>query len=152
VATAYLLTSRRIKLDRVARRLTRAGYAVAASGDAWRVSPPGDGDLVEVAAATPRDMPVLITDPATQLLGWMPRDGLRCAFAGPIGRAGDTGAWATVVAIAKAVAAEVPLAVFDDGLGTSYLVHPGHGLISTAEIGKPRPNPAADLIRRILGG
>ena len=58
-----------------------------------------------------------------------------------------------MVVVARAVAADVPLAVVDDLIGTAYLVHPGRGLVGPEEYGPLRRRPStSDVLRRMLGG
>jgi hypothetical protein len=66
---------------------------------------------------------------------------------------GRSDCWPTVVDIARAVAAEVPLAVLDDHCGTTYLVHAVRGLIAPEEYEQMRGRATtSDFLRRLLGG
>jgi hypothetical protein len=145
-----VLTSARVNQRRVRRRLTRAGYAVAGEAGSVRVSRHGRGDEVDATVCDLARLPDRAIASATRLLGLPPRDGITCSFDG---RAGESDAWSTVVGIARAVAAEVPLAVLDDHAGTTYLVHPHRGLIGPEEYEQARRTSAtSDLLRRMLGG
>ena len=146
--TAVVLTGRRISRRRLRRRLASAGYA-ALGDEPLHVSRNGRG-IIEVAAVDPAGLPERAAGSARQLLGMSPRYGLLCSFAG---EAGATEEWATMVAVARAVAADVPLAVVDDLIGTAYLVHPGRGLIGPEEYGPLRGRMStSDVLRRMLGG
>jgi hypothetical protein len=73
-----------------------------------------------------------------------------CSFEGPVG---SSDSWPTVVDIACAIAAEVPLAVLDDHAGTAYLVNTKRGLIGPDEYEQMQGRPTtADFFRRLLGG
>jgi hypothetical protein len=130
VTEALILAATRINAKKVARRLERAGRPVTA---------------VSLTAARIADLPVDTAEVAERLLGLPPRAGLTCAYDGAAG-------WAAVVEIARAVAAEVPLAVVDDLAGTTYLVHAERGLIPPDEYERQRGRPAtSEVIRRMLG-
>jgi hypothetical protein len=125
---------------------------VTLDADGTHVSRHGRWDVVDTAPCDPDRLPDRIIAAAGELLGLRPRGGIACSFDGP---PGESDSWPTVVDIAKAVAAEVPLAVLDDHAGTTYLVHPGRGLIGPAEIEAVRRDTrpsTADLLRRMLGG
>ena len=144
------MAAARINRGKVERRLVRAGCAVVPQEGGWLVSRHGRWDVVTMTVAETRDLPGDSADPAWRLLGFPPRAGVTCAFDGPVERSDS---WPTVVEIARAVAAEVPLAVLDDHAGTSYLVHAKHGLIAPAEYEQMRGRPTtSDFLRRLLGG
>jgi hypothetical protein len=151
VATVTVLTAASLNMRKVERRLSAAGYTVAAEAGGIRFSRHGPRDAVDTAACNVGDLPNSAIDSARQLLGLSPRNGIICAFDGP---AGQSPAWTTVIDVARAVAAEVPLAVLDDHAGTTYLVHPGRGLIGPAEyetVRRGMPTSTADMLRRIFG-
>jgi len=140
-----VLATVRLNWRRLRRRLDRAGYATFPGPDTVRVSRDGRG-VVETAGVDPARLPEQVTRSAWRLFGSPPRDGLTCSFADP---AGSSESWHTVIALARAVAAEVPLAVVDDLAGTTYLVHPEQGLVLPPE----RPGTlTSDVLRRLLGG
>jgi hypothetical protein len=149
VATVTVLAAAHIKVRSVEQRLSEAGYDVAVAVGTVRVSRHGRWDAVDVTMASVGDLPDLIVDPAKRLLGLRPREAITCAFEGA---AGTSDAWPTVVDIAKAVAAVVPLAVLDDHTGTTFLVHPGRGLIGPEEYRTRRSTFGGDLLRRLLDG
>jgi hypothetical protein len=144
-----VLTAARINRRRVDRRLARAGYTAVAQDDGVRVSRSGSGDAVTMSTAALADLPGPSLDAARRLLGLSPSSVVTCRFDGAVGQ---SEAWAMVVDIARAVAAEVPLAVLDDHAGTTYLIHAGRGLIPPEEYeqlaGTTRPT---DFLRRLLG-
>jgi hypothetical protein len=141
-----VLTAARINHRKVERQLTRAGFAVVGS----RVSRLGDDDAVEMSPARLGELTPVSMDAARQLLGLQPWIGVRCQFDGAVGT-GD--AWVTVVDIARAVAAVVPLAVLDDHAGTTYLISVKRGLIPPDEYNqKQGPSASADFLRRLIGG
>jgi hypothetical protein len=144
-----VLTAARINRRRVDRRLARAGYTAVAQDDGVRVSRADSGDAVTVSTAELADLPAPSLDAARRLLGLFPSSGVTCRFDGAIG---ESDAWVTVVDIARAVAAEVPLAVLDDHAGTTYLIHAGRGLVPPEEY-EPLPgtNRSTDFLRRLLG-
>ena len=145
-----VLTAAKINLRKVERRLVRAGYTTAPHQGGLRVSRHGRWDAVTTTVREMGDLPTDSHDAARRLLGFPPRTGMTCRFEGPAGRSDS---WPTVVDIARAVAAEVPLAVLDDHAGTSYLVHSVRGLIAPEEYEKMRGRPTTtDLLRRLLGG
>jgi hypothetical protein len=148
VTVVSVLSAARISQRKVERRLTRSGYTLAGEDDARRVSRT-DADAVEISAVRPDELTPVSMDAARQLMGHSPSTGVRCRFDGAAGT-GD--AWATVVDIARAVAAEVPLAVLDDHAGTTYLISPQRGLIPPEEYNQRQgPPAAADFLRRLLG-
>jgi hypothetical protein len=150
MATVTVLAAAHINHRKVYRRLAGAGYAVAEDLDGVRVSRHGRWDAVDTSLSRLGDLPDRVIQSAKPLLGFAPRDGITCSFDGP---AHESDAWPTVVDIARAVAASVPLAVLDDHVGTSYLVHPGRGLIEPAEYDAVRRTTSTgDLLRRFLGG
>jgi hypothetical protein len=149
VATVTVLAAAHIKVRSVEQKLSDAGYDIAVAAGTVRVSRHGRWDAVDITMAPVADLPALILDPAKRLLGLRPREAIACAFEGS---AGTSDAWMTVVDIAKAVAAVVPLAVLDDHTGTTYLVHPGRGLIGPEEYRNRRSTLGADLLRRLLDG
>jgi hypothetical protein len=148
MTTVTVLAGRRISRRRLRRRLARSGYATFGE-EPLRISHDGRG-VIQAAAADPDDLPERVTESARQLLGIPARYGLTCSFAGP---AGGTEEWTTVVAVARAVAADVPLAVLDDLRGTAYLVHPERGLVGPEEY-EPlrRGTTTSDVLRRLFGG
>jgi hypothetical protein len=150
MATVTVLAAGRISRARVERRLARAGYELTTGADSVRVVPPGGGESVVITTTDLAAVPESAVQAAKPLLGFAPRSGITCGFDGPVGR---SDAWPTVVDIARAVAATVPLAVLDDHHGDNYLVHPRRGLIPRAEYdAAPRTPSTSDLLRRILGG
>ena len=149
MGTVVVLTTERLNWRRLRRRLDRAGYATVIDSATVRVSRDGRG-VVDVAGVELARLPDPVTRSAWQLLGNRPTDGLVCSFAGP---GADSEEWATVVTLARAVAAEVPLTVVDDLAGTAYLVHPGRGLVGPDEYQEAhRASFTSDLLRRLLGG
>ncbi len=157
MGTVVVLTTVRLNWRRLRRRLDRAGYAIFVGTAMVRVSRDGRG-VVETTGIDLARLPDRVTRSAWQLLGSPPRDGLTCSFAGPDDDSTervdpvDSEEWQTVVAIARAVAAEVPLALVDDLAGTTYLVHPGRGLVGPEEYQRGRGTLTSDLLRRLLGG
>lgn len=140
MATATILTVAAVRMPRVRRRLSRAGYAVA--GDHTPVRVTRNGTTVEVSAVDPATLPAATAGAARQLLGLAPRHALRCASERPAG-------WEAVLDVARAVAASVPLAVLADADGVVHLVHPRDGLV------EPPPGGRAgtgEILRRLLGG
>jgi hypothetical protein len=136
MATVVVLTGRRVNWRRLRRRLAGRGYATDTGEVGLRVSRDGRG-VVDAVRTDLAGVPARVAATATQLLGVRPRDGLTCSFVGP---AAVSDEWATVVALARAVAADVPLAVLDDLVDTTYLVHPGRGLVGPDEYGSiPAP-------------
>ena len=147
-----VLAAAQIRMRKVEKRLAAAGCAVTADAGGTHVSRHGRWDVVDTSPCDPDTLPDRIIAAARELLGLRPRSGLACSFDGP---PGESDSWTTVVDIARAVAAEVPLAVLDDHAGTTYLVHPGRGLIAPTEVEMVRrnaPPSTADLLRRMLGG
>jgi hypothetical protein len=139
-----------IDARRVERRLSRAGYTTTVKTGGVRVSRHGRWDAIDLTAAHPADLSDLVVESAKRLLGLRPRHGISCSFDGPVG---ESDAWGAVVDLAMAVAAEVPLAVLDDHAGTTYLVHPGCGLVGPEKYEIARPSAGTgDLMRRLLGG
>jgi hypothetical protein len=145
-----VLTAWHVDWRRLRRRLTRAGYTTFTGDGTLRVSRDGRG-VVRAVRTDAADLPERATRSARQLLGLPPRDGLTCSFEGPIGPSEE---WATVVVVARAVAADVPLAVLDDLVDTAYLVHPDRGLIGPDEYEPLRhgTSSTSDVLRRLLGG
>src|SRR2546426_743961 len=115
MAAATVLTAARINHRKVARRLARSGYTTVADPLGERVSRHGRWDAAYTNKCDVADLPRAVIDTARKLIGLRPRDGIICSFEGS---PGEADAWLTVVAIARAVAAEVPLAVLDDHAGT----------------------------------
>lgn len=147
MAAVTVLAAVKINQRRVARRLERAGCTVTPSGSGLVVSRAGGPD-VEVAPAG--RLRTDSADAARELLGGPARTGLTCRFDGP---AGEGDAWPVVVDVARAVAAEVPLAVLDDHAGTVFLVHGERGLVDPGEYERMRGRPStSDIMRRMLGG
>lgn len=135
MATVAVLTGRRVNWRRLRRRLAAAGYTTTDR----RVAQGNGRGAVDLARTDLAGLPDRAARSARQLLGVPPRDGVSCSFAGP---AAPSEEWSTVVALARAVAADVPLAVLDDLVDTAYLVHPGIGLLGPDEyrsIPEPRP-------------
>jgi hypothetical protein len=130
VATATLLAAARFDGREIERRLARAGYVTWLTPDGLRVRRKDQHGAVTASATRLADPPDVIIDPAGQLLGSPPRTGLTCSSDGSPGL---SDAWPTVVDIARAVAAEVPLTVLDDHAGTTCLVHPQRGPIRPEE-------------------
>jgi hypothetical protein len=136
----------KINQRKVVRRLERSGFAVTPD---LVVSAPGRPD-VGIGLVKAEELRTDSADAARELLGGPARAGLRCVFDGP---AGQSDAWPAVVDIARAVAAEVPLAVLDDHAGTVYLIHGERGLVDPGEYEKLRGRPStSDFMRRMLGG
>jgi hypothetical protein len=148
MAVVTVLTARKINPRKIQQRLIRAGYATVAAGGIVRISRHGRWDAVDTHMADTTDLPLDARDSAKQLLGLAPSSGITCSFDGD---AGQSDAWTTVVDIARAVAAEVPLAVLNDHRGTTYLVHPGRGLIGPEAYAGARPDTTSDLLRRMFG-
>jgi hypothetical protein len=148
MAMVTVLAVREINRRKVHQRLTRAGYATVAAGGSVRISRHGRWDAVDTYVADATDLPPDARDSAKQLLGLAPSNGITCSFEGEAGR---SDAWTTVVDIARAVAAEVPLAVLDDPSGTTYLVHPGRGLIGPEAYAGAQRDTTSDLLRRMFG-
>jgi hypothetical protein len=145
-----VLTAAHLNHKKVERRLARAGYATVAEDGGLRVSRHGRWDAVTTIAARVADLPRNTVDAARRLLGLAPRTGVTCRFEGAVG---FSDSWPTVVDIARAVAAEVPLAVLDDHAGTTYLVHAERGLIAPEEYEQAfDPAGTTDFLRRLLGG
>ena len=149
MTTVTVLAAVKISQRKVARRLERAGCTVTPYAQGLLISKPGEPDVaINLLALTE-----LRTDSAgdtQELLGSPARSGVRCRFDGPVA---ESPAWPAVVGIARAVAAEVPLAVLDDHAGTVSLVHTQRGLIDPAEYEQMRGKPStSDLLRRMLGG
>jgi hypothetical protein len=145
-----VLTSANISQRKVERRLARAGCAAMPHDGGLRVSRHGRWGLVTTTASPIADFPADSVEAARRLLGFPPRAGVTCWFEGPVGRSDS---WPTVVDIARAVAADVPLAVLDDHAGTTYLVHAVRGLIAPEEYEQARGRAGTtDFLRRLLGG
>jgi hypothetical protein len=147
MAMVKVLTARKINQRRVQQRLTHGGYATVAAGGSYRISRHGRWDAVEIHMADVADLPLDGRDYAKQLLGLAPSNGITCSFDGDVGQ---SDAWTTVVDIARAVAAEVPLAVLYDHRGTTYLVHPGRGLIGPEASAGAERDTTSDLLRRMF--
>jgi hypothetical protein len=145
-----VLAAAKIKQQKIERRLVRAGFAVEPHDGGLQVSRHGRWDAVTATVPKLPDLPSDSLDAARRLLGFTPRSGLMCWFEGS---PGTSDSWPTVVDIARAVAAEVPLAVLDDHAGTTYLINPVRGLIGPEEYEQVRGRPTtADFLRRLLGG
>ena len=145
-----VLTAGHVDQRRLERRLVRAGYTAVAEGGGLRVSRHGRWDAATMTVSRPAGLPRDTVDGARLLLGLAPRTAVRCRFEGGV-RSSDS--WPTVLDIARAVAAEVPLAVLDDHAGTRYLVHPSRGLVGPEEYERVRGRAATtDFLRRFLGG
>jgi hypothetical protein len=145
-----VLAAARINQRKLERRLVRSGYATVPHEHGLRVSRHGRWDAVTTTAPEMADLPGDSVDAARRLLGYPPRAGVTCSFEGAVGHSDS---WPTVVDIARAVAAEVPLAVLDDHAGTRYLVHAVRGLIAPDEYEQVRGRPTtSDFLRRLLGG
>ena len=144
-----ILAGAKVSQRRVARRLLRAGYTLTTGDDSVLVSAETAPDAVTMSVQPLAEVPAGSAEAAGLLLGVAPRAALTCSFTGPPGRADS---WPTVVGIARAVAAEVPLAVLDDSAGTRYLVDAKRGLIAPAEYEQVRGRPSTgELLRRMLG-
>ena len=149
MAAVRVLTATHINHSKVQRRLIRAGYAVIAGADGFRASRHGRWDAVDVTTTQVRGLPPWLVESAKPLLGFPPRSGITCSFDGAVIR---SDAWSTVVDIARAVAAIVPLAILDDCAGTIYLVHPNRGLIGREEYEAVSPGMSTgELLRRFIG-
>jgi hypothetical protein len=145
-----VLTAANINQRKVERRVVRVGYSVAPHEGGLRVSRHGRLDTVTMTVADIAGLPSDSLDAARRLLGLAPRTGVTCWFEGSVEHSDS---WPTVVDIARAVAAEVPLAVLDDHAGTRYLVHAVRGLIAPEEYEQLRGRAAtADFLRRLVGG
>jgi hypothetical protein len=144
VAKVAILAAVQINRRRVERRLIRAGYTI----DGARVSRTGEPHAVLIKTADLVGLGDVVLDPAARSLGFRPRDGIECELEG---RAQESPAWPMVVDIARAVAKEVPLAVLDDGAGTSYLIHPGRGLVVPPDYDQLGSSSTGDFLRRMLG-
>jgi hypothetical protein len=145
-----VLSAATIKLRNVQRGLVGAGYAMVPQDAGLQVSRHGRWDAVTITATRMADLPGDTVDAAQRLLGLAPRTGVTCSFEGSVG---ESDSWPTVVDIARAVAAKVPLAILDDHAGTTYLVHAERGLIAPEEYEQVRGRPTtADFLRRLLGG
>lgn len=138
-----VLTAANINLRKVMRQLERDGYSPVAHAGVIDVG------AVSVAASRLDSLPSDRHDVARRMLGLRVWSGVDCRFDGPLGT-GD--AWTTVVDIARAVAAVVPLAVLDDHAGTSYLIHSKRGLVPPQEFNETHgPSSSSDFLRRLLG-
>jgi hypothetical protein len=145
-----VLAAAKINQRKLERRLVRAGYAVAPDDGGVQVSRHGRWDVATITAARPAGLSSDSVAAARRLLGISPRAGVTCSFEGS---AGLSDSWPTVLDIARAIAADVPLAVLDDHSGTTYLVHAKRGLIPPEEYERVRGRPTtADFLRRLLGG
>jgi hypothetical protein len=145
-----VLAAAKINQRKLERRLARAGYAVEPHGQGLRVSRHGRWDAVTTTAPEMADLPSDSAATARRLLGVRPRAGVTCWFEGSLE---GSDSWPTVVDVARAVAAEVPLAVLDDHAGRTYLVHRLRGLIPPEEYEQVRARPTtSDFLRRLLGG
>jgi len=145
-----VLAAAKINERKVERRLVRAGCTVVPIDGGLEVSRHGRWDAVTTTVPRMSDVAGDSVDAARRLLGFPPRAGLTCRFDGPVGR---SDCWPTVVDIARAVAAEVPLAVLDDHAGRTYLVHAVRGLIAPEEYEQMRGRATtSDFLRRLLGG
>jgi hypothetical protein len=143
VLTAFPINRRKLR-----RRLIRAGYDAVGDPDKLRIWRDGDRDAVDTSPCKTNDLSEMITELASQLMGFRPRDGITCGFEGLFGQ---SPAWPTVLAIARSVAADVPLAILDDHLGTLYLIHPSRGLIGPEEYSNLRSRPStADFLRGLF--
>jgi hypothetical protein len=143
MTTVTILVAAKITEKKLAQRLLRAGCTVEPHEEGLLVTPV----IVSVRGAD--DLPADTVEIAEQLLGLPPRIAVTCRFEGPVSQ---SPAWPTVVDIARAVAAEVPLAVLDDHTGISYLVHKVRGLIAPVEYEKARGRPPTnEVLRRMLG-
>jgi hypothetical protein len=145
-----VLAAAKINQRKIARRLARAGYAVQPQDTGLRVSRHGRWDAVTTTVPELADLPSDTAAAVRRLLGIRPRAGVTCWFEGSVG---SSDSWPTVVDVARAVAAEVPLAVLDDHAGTAYLVHRVRGLIPPEEYEQAQGRPTTgDFLRRLLGG
>jgi hypothetical protein len=149
MAAVTVLAASRIDQRKMQLRLTRMGCVTAASPGGLRVWRHSESFAVDTSVPNLDDLSEVMIDPAAQLLGSRPRGCLSCSFDGPADR---SGAWNTVVDIARAVAAVVPLAVLDDHAGTSYLIHPTQGLIGPEQYEAiHRISLGSEMLRRLLG-
>jgi hypothetical protein len=147
MGTVTVLTGSALDLHKIERRLARSGCATTRITGGLRVI--YAGHVVDARVAAGSGLPFQMTKGASELIGTQPKSGLICSFDGPVG---TSDAWATVIAIAKAVAAAAPLAVLDDHAGSLYLVNPNEGLINATDIQPARgTTPASALLRRLFG-
>ena len=141
-----VLTAANINLRKVMRTLEREGYTAVAHDGVIEVSRDG---VVSASPTRLDDLPSDRLDVARRMLGLRPWSGVTCRFDGAVGAA-ET--WTTVVDIARAVAAVVPLAVLDDHAGTTYLIHSKRGLVPPEEFNETHaPSSSTDFLRRLLG-
>ena len=149
-----VMAAAKINKRKVRRRLLRAGYEVEPRDDGFTVSKRGRWDAVTMTVRPIAEVPADRVDAAHRLLGFRPRAGVTCSFEGPVdGPVDGADAWPTVVDVARALAAVVPLAVLDDHAGTTYLVNAARGLVPPAEYEQVRGRPTtSDFLRRLLGG
>jgi hypothetical protein len=149
VTTVTVLASRRVDLRKIGRKLTGAGYAVAATATGLTVAPHDSDTAVHLTGSSLADLSEEVLHRTARLLGVPPAAAVTFSFDGAGSR---SPAWPTVVSVARTVAAQVPLAVLDDHHGTTYLVHPARGLIGPEEYRYQRGGDrVADLLRRLLG-
>jgi hypothetical protein len=147
MATVTVLTSGRLDLRKLERQLAREKYVTAPTADGLRITPIA-GSPVDVRLVTDEELPEDLVSRAWEVIGRRPARCLVCVFDGPIG---DSPAWASVIGIAQAVAAVMPLAVLDDHAGSTYLIHPARGLIRTGEVkGTRATRSAGALLRRLF--
>jgi hypothetical protein len=151
MAAVTVLSTAKINQRRVGRRLVRAGYAVEPHDGGLQIARHGRWDAVTTTTARIDDLRSDSIATARRLLGYRPRTGVTCSFEGSVG---SSDSWPTVVDIARAIAAEVPLAVVDDHAGTTYLVNAKRGLIGPDEYQVQMRGRATttDFLRRLLGG
>jgi hypothetical protein len=149
MATVMVLTAVHINHSTVRRRLSRTGYELTHGSIGFRAARHGRWDAVDVTATRMVDVTDQVVESARALLGFRPNDGFTCSFDGPVLQ---SDAWPTVVEVARAVAASVPLAVLDDGVGNIYLVHPDRGLIGReAYEAVTGTASTGELLRRFMG-
>jgi hypothetical protein len=144
---ATILTTRRIDWRKVERRLTRDGY-LTTRDTVSRTDQEIAGQQLTVTVTRPdlAALPAQVVEAARHLLGVNPKHSIACTFEAQ-------SAWPTVVDIARAVAADAPIAVLDDHAGTTYLVHPKRGLVGPEEyqaVARRTAPSAVEVLRRYL--
>jgi hypothetical protein len=144
---ATILTTRRIDWRKVERRLTRDGYLTTQDTVSRTDQQIADQQItVTVTRPDLAALPAQVVEAARHLLGVNPKHVIACTFEAQ-------SAWPTVVDIARAVAADAPIAVLDDHAGTTYLVHPKRGLVGPEEyqaVARRTAPSAVEVLRRYL--
>jgi hypothetical protein len=143
MARVTILTTRRIDWRKVGRRLAGDGYTTTDT----TVSAADQRGSVTVAVPDLAALPDRVVESARQLLGVKPRHAIACTF--------DADARNTVIDIARAIAADTPIAVLHDHAETAYLVHPERGLIGPEEyrsVARRTAPSAGEVLRRYLTG